>query len=102
METLVRVQAEKATAKSAHDKETIFAAIGASEGGFTGLNVKVKDQLRAWLLQTAQHAVSGGRGETGHTHQQRGGDTHTHTHTHTHAHIHTQHNQYSYTHAHTK
>ena len=58
METLVRVQAEKATAKSAHDKETIFAAIRESAGGFVGLNQKVKDQLRAWLLEAAEDAAA--------------------------------------------
>ena len=58
METLVRVQAEKATAKSAHDKDTIFAAIRESAGGFVELNQKVKDQMRAWLLETAVDSVA--------------------------------------------
>jgi tetratricopeptide (TPR) repeat protein len=58
METLVCVQAEKATAKSVHDKETIFEAIRESAGGFVVLNQKVKDQLRAWLLEVAKAAVA--------------------------------------------
>ena len=50
--------AESATAKSVHAKDTIFAAIEANEGGFVGLNVKVSDQIREWLLLTAQDALT--------------------------------------------
>ncbi|EGD76734.1 hypothetical protein PTSG_08085 [Salpingoeca rosetta] len=54
-DTMVRVQAEKAEAWSAADKEMIFKAIE-DNVGFQTLNEKVKDQMRAWCLDTlVQH-----------------------------------------------
>ncbi|EGD83193.1 hypothetical protein PTSG_03824 [Salpingoeca rosetta] len=50
VDTLVRVQAEKAEAWNPKDKEMIFKTIQASVG-FAHLNEKVKDQMRSWCLQ---------------------------------------------------
>ena len=56
MNTLVRVQAERAEAWNAVDRDNIFEAIEKS-CGFVHLNKTVKDQLRAWLLRAAEAAA---------------------------------------------
>ncbi|EGD78762.1 hypothetical protein PTSG_01739 [Salpingoeca rosetta] len=56
MDTLVRVQAERAEAWNPKDKEMIFKAI--EEGvGFATLNEKVKDQMRVWCLDRVREFV---------------------------------------------
>ncbi|EGD78274.1 hypothetical protein PTSG_09338 [Salpingoeca rosetta] len=49
LDALVRVRAERAQVWNTNDKEMIFKAIEDSVG-FTILNEKVKDQMRAWCL----------------------------------------------------
>jgi tetratricopeptide (TPR) repeat protein len=51
MDTLVRVESERAEAFLEKDQERIHAAIKSSEGGHAQLDALVKDQLRAWLLR---------------------------------------------------
>eukprot|EP01147_Barroeca_monosierra_P008611 gene8610-1024_t len=50
--TLVRVQAERAEAWNPKDKEMIFTAIEKTIG-FSELNAKVKDQIRSWCITKA-------------------------------------------------
>eukprot|EP00053_Salpingoeca_punica_P024826 m.14785 g.14785 ORF g.14785 m.14785 type:complete len:518 (+) comp7228_c0_seq1:82-1635(+) len=50
---LVRIDATKSTAFLSADRDKIHAAIKATEGGFHGLNVQVKNHLRQWYLDTA-------------------------------------------------
>ena len=57
LDVLVTVQAERAEAFSQHDRDMIFKAIEASEGGFAAVNAVVKDQLRAWLVSAAVQAA---------------------------------------------
>ena len=51
MNTLVKVQVQRAEAFNPEDQKNIFAAIEGS-CGFDHLNKTVKDQLRSWLLNT--------------------------------------------------
>ncbi len=45
-------QAENAQARDSNDQLMIFEAIAASKGGFAHVNKCVKDQLRAWYVDT--------------------------------------------------
>ncbi|EGD82186.1 mbre TPR repeat protein [Salpingoeca rosetta] len=56
MDTLVRVQAQRAEAFNSRDKDMIFEAIQ-NGVGFAALNQAVKDQLREWCLEKAVAAV---------------------------------------------
>eukprot|EP01047_Picozoa_sp_COSAG01_P036734 COSAG01_NODE_2881_length_6915_cov_5.685739_1_plen_822_part_00 len=55
-----------ATAFNPADVDKIFALIRAMEGdGFVTINLMLKDQLRAWVAQTARSAVKRARAERG-------------------------------------
>lgn len=57
LDVLVAVQAERAEAFSQEDRDNIFTAIEASEGGFAAVNAVVKNQLRTWLVSAALQAA---------------------------------------------
>eukprot|EP00911_Craspedida_sp_UC1_P002135 UC1_evm1s1642 len=52
LKTLMRVDAERAEAFKASDRDMIFLAIKETVG-FAKLNQQVKDSLRVWFLDTA-------------------------------------------------
>ena len=51
VQALSDIQAEKAEAKTESDKMSIFEVIRTSEGGFSEVNRRVKDELRSWYIQ---------------------------------------------------
>jgi tetratricopeptide (TPR) repeat protein len=57
LDVLVAVQAERAEAFLPEDRDNIFRAIEASEGGFAAVNAVVKNQLRMWLVSAALRAA---------------------------------------------
>eukprot|EP00035_Acanthoeca_spectabilis_P016656 m.345245 g.345245 ORF g.345245 m.345245 type:complete len:659 (+) comp16554_c1_seq2:117-2093(+) len=56
-DTMVQVQAERATSADPQDRDRIFKAIMSLEGGFHELNVRVKALLRTWVLDEIQGFV---------------------------------------------
>lgn len=54
---LSRVDAQTSQATKESDKEAIFASIRGSLGGFEKVNKLVLDELRSWLLSTAQASI---------------------------------------------
>ena len=59
------IDVESSDAWSQKDKEMIFDACRAHEGGFKGLNSLVKALLRDWLADTAKAALL--QGDSDHT-----------------------------------
>ena len=51
VQALSDIQAEKAEAKTESDKISILEVIRTSEGGFSEVNRRVKDELRSWYIQ---------------------------------------------------
>jgi hypothetical protein len=69
MDTLVRVESQRAEASLPTDQERIHAAIKSSEGGHAQLDALVKDQLRA----VAAGDAGGGQGPRGRDRRGSGG-----------------------------
>ena len=51
IKALSTIQAEKASAKTAEDREMIFSAIRSFEGGFALVNEQVKKKIREWYVK---------------------------------------------------
>ncbi|EDQ92500.1 uncharacterized protein MONBRDRAFT_22231 [Monosiga brevicollis MX1] len=64
MDMLVRVEAQKAEASKASDRDMIFKTVEETVG-FPELNTKIKAQLRAWCLEQALVAVRDRESEDG-------------------------------------
>ncbi|EDQ84735.1 uncharacterized protein MONBRDRAFT_29879 [Monosiga brevicollis MX1] len=64
MDMLVRVEAQKAEAFKASDRDMIFKTVEETVG-FPELNTKIKAQLRAWCLEQALVAVRNRESEDG-------------------------------------
>lgn len=57
LNVMMAVDAEEAECFLPEDREMIFSAIRSMEGGFHGLNINVKSQLRLWALSQLWHLV---------------------------------------------
>lgn len=57
IDALSRVDAQTSQASKESDKEAIFESILGSLGGFEKVNKRVLDELRNWLLSTAQASI---------------------------------------------